>query len=52
MIKLIKIKSTEIAIKQAVKSGQTIYNIVNAPEYAQGLKTAVALGWLDNTLNK
>lgn len=43
---MLVIKNKELEIKQAVKSGKAVFDVLNAKENAQGIKTAAALGWL------
>jgi hypothetical protein len=50
MLELIKIKNTEVVIKQAVKSGRAVYDTIHNPDNKNGLETALKLGWLDNNI--
>ena len=49
MLKMLLIKNKEMEIKQAVKSGNAVYEVLNAKENANGIKTAQALNWLKIT---
>ena len=49
MLKMLLIKNKEMEIKQAVKSGNAVYSVLNAKENANGIKTAQALNWLKIT---
>lgn len=50
MLEIIKIKNTEMVVKQAVKSGKVIYDTIHHKDNVNGVKTAVSLGWLDNNI--
>lgn len=51
MLEIIKIKNTEMVVKQAVKSGKAIFDTIHKDENRNGVKTAVAFGWLSDNIN-